>query len=72
MRGHKILYGASTLMVLGFLINLIVDLHRYNTTFGSAPFWLWIVADAATWLVPALLAALAGYIAQRRLAKKEN
>ena len=72
MRGHKILYGSSVLMVLGFIINLIVDWFRYKVSFTSAPFWLWLVADAATWLLPALLAFLAGYIAKKRLTNKEN
>ena len=69
---HHLLYGASSLMVLGFFIHLAVDWHQYNTTLNSAPFWLWILVDAVLWLLPALIAAIAGYVAKRKLFKKEN
>ena len=72
MKGHKLLYGASALMVLGFAIHLIVDYHKYQTSFTSAPFWVWIIADAMFWLIPAAIAAIAGYVAKKRLTKKEN
>ena len=69
---HKLLYGASVLMVLGFVVHLLVDYCRYQKTFTSAPFWIWILVDALVWLIPALLAFLAGLIAKRKLSKKEN
>ena len=72
MKGHKLLYGASVLMVLGFAINLIVDFQNYQTTFISAPFWLWVAVDAMLWLFPAAIAAVAGYVAKKRLTKKEK
>ena len=72
MKGHKLLYGASLLMVFGFCIHLLVDYHKYNTTLNSAPFWVWIVVDALLWLIPAAIAAIAGYVAKKRLTKKEN
>ena len=37
-----------------------------------APFWLWICVDALIWLLPALLAFLAGIISKKKLSKKEN
>ena len=72
MKGHKLLYGASVLMVLGFTIHLIVDYQKYQTSFSSAPFWLWIAVDAMLWLIPAAIAATAGFVAKKRLTKKEN
>ena len=72
MKGHKLLYGASVLMVLGFLINIIIDYQRYKVSFTSAPFWLWICVDALVWLIPALLAFIAGCVAKKKLRKKEN
>ena len=72
MKGHKLLYGASVLMVLGFCINLIVDYQTYQTSFTSAPFWLWIAVDAMLWLIPAAIAAVAGYVAKKKLTKKEK
>ena len=72
MKGHKLLYGASVLMVVGFCIHLFLDYRKYCASFGSAPFWIWICVDAVVWLVPAFLACLAGYIAEKKLREKEN
>ena len=72
MKGHKLLYGASVLMVLGFFINIFIDYQQYKVSFTSAPFWLWILADAVLWLIPAVLAFVAGFVAKKRLIKKEN
>ena len=72
MKGHKLLYGASGLMVLGFCIAVAVGWYQYNTTLNSAPFWVWILTDAMIWLIPALIAAIAGFVAKKRLMKKEN
>ena len=72
MRGHKLLYGASALMVLGFVIHVLIDYHKYSTSLNSAPFWLWIVIDALIWLLPALIAFVAGFVAKRKLSKKEK
>ena len=72
MKGHKLLYGASALMVLGFCIHILIDYHKYNTTLNSAPFWLWIAVDAMLWLIPALIAFAAGFVAKKKLTKKEK
>ena len=72
MKGHKLLYGASGLMVLGCLIHIFIDYQRYKVSFTSAPFWIWIVVDAILWLIPALIAAVAGFVAKKKLSKKEN
>jgi hypothetical protein len=72
MRGVKLLYGAAALMVLGFIIHVAVDYHTYCTTLNSAPFWVWILVDALIWLIPALLAFLAGVIATKIMRKKEK
>ncbi len=72
MKGHKLLYGASALMVLGFFVHVAVDWHQYNTTLNSAPFGVWILVDALLWLIPAAIAAVAGFVAKKKLTKKEN
>ena len=72
MKGHKLLYGASALMVLGFFVNVMVDWYQYNSTLNSAPFWVWILCDAALWLLPALAALITGIVAKRKLTQKEK
>ena len=72
MKGHKLLYGASALMVLGFFIHIYIDYQKYKVSFTSAPFWLWICVDALLWLLPAFLAFLAGRIVCIKLRNKEK
>ncbi len=72
VKAHKLLYGAGVLMVLGFLIHLLVDYIQYDTMLNSAPFGVFILVDALLWLIPALLAFLAGLIAKKKLTKKEK
>ena len=69
---YKLLYGAAVLMIIGFFIHVIVDYCQYNTTLNSAPFWLWILADSFIWLMPAALAFAAGFVAKKKLSKKEK
>ena len=72
VKAHKLLYGAAVLMVLGFGIHTLIDYFRYDAVLNSAPFRLWIYVNAMLWLIPALLAFLAGFIANKKLSKKEN
>ena len=72
MKGHKLLYGAAVLMVLGFFVHVAIDYHQYSTTLNSAPFWLWIAVDGLIWLIPAAIAAVAGFVAKKRLSNKER
>ena len=59
-------------MVLGCLIHICIDYRKYQTSFTSAPFWIWIVSDALLWLIPGAVAAIAGFVAKKKLTKKEN
>ena len=72
MKGHKLLYGASALMVVGFCVHLSVDWYQYSSTLNSAPFWVWVVSDMLLWLLPALVAFIAGFVAKKKLSKKEK
>ena len=72
MKGHKLLYGASALMVIGFCLSVAIGWYQYNTTLNSAPVWVWILSDAMLWLIPAVIAFAAGFVAKKKLTKKEN
>ena len=56
----KICHIASFILALSFVITLVRDLIVYHTTLNSAPFWLWIVANAAQFLMPAAFLFLIG------------
>ena len=59
-------------MILGFCVHIVVDYYQYSTTLNSAPFWVWILSNALIWLVPAALAFVAGFVAKKKLSKKEK
>ena len=72
MKGHKLLYGASLLMLIGFFIHMGIDYYQYCHTLNSAPFWIWIVTDGLLWMIPAQIAFFAGYLAEKKQKNKEN
>ena len=58
-------YALSVLLILGFLINTILDYSRYNSTLNSAPFSLWIMVNAIYFLVPAMIAFIIGLVLKK-------
>lgn len=45
---------AAIILTVIFVLNLIWDWSVYNTTLNSAPFYIWVLADAVVLLLPAL------------------
>ena len=72
VKANHLLYGAAGLMVLGFAIHTLVDYCRYDDVLNSAPFWVILCVNAIYWLIPAVLAVLAGFVANKKLSKKEK
>ena len=72
VQAYKLLYGAAVLMLFGFGIHLLIDYMQYSTTLNSAPFCVWVLVDSLLWLIPAALSFAAGYIAKRKMTRKEK
>ena len=64
---YKFCYGASILLILGFIIQVIIDYGVYSSTLNSAPFYLWIIVDSLYFLLPALIFGVIGLILQRKV-----
>ena len=62
----KICYGLSILLVIGFIINTIIDYSRYNSTLNSAPFYLWIIVNAIYFIVPAIIVLIVGLVIKKK------
>lgn len=62
----KVCYGLSVLLVIGFIINTIIDYSQYNSTLNSAPFYLWIIANAIYFIVPAIIALIVGLVIKKK------
>ena len=53
MKIYNICFSASKILVIAFVISIIRDYMRYNSTLNSAPFYVFILANAAITLLPA-------------------
>ncbi len=45
----------AIIMAALFVPAVITDWVRYNATLNSAPFYIWIIVDAVTFLLPAAI-----------------
>jgi hypothetical protein len=68
----KILYVASALLLLLFLIASCIDAYKYYTGiyFGSAPFYLYLLLRGVQFLAPALVLCIVGLVLNRKRVKK--
>ena len=62
----------SAVLAAVFCIHLVWERFRYGTTLNSAPFSLWVLADAVYFLVPALIVLIAGLVLRHREKKKQE
>lgn len=70
---YRILYWVSCACVGLFIGSTIKDAINYNTMINSAPFWVFILANVVTWLLPgAVFAGLAYFFKKRQKNKACN
>ena len=62
----KLCYVISILMLIGFVINTILDYSRYNSTLNSAPFYLWILVNILCFIVPAIIYFIIGIVIKKK------
>lgn len=53
-------------MLIGFVINTILDYSRYNSTLNSAPFYLWILVNILCFIVPAIIFFIIGIVIKKK------
>ena len=68
----KICNLVAFIFALSFLLQLARDWHVYNTTLNSAPFYLWVLADALQYLMPAAVMFLIGRVVKHQKDREEN
>lgn len=68
----KICNLVAFIFALSFLLQLLRDWHVYNTTLNSAPFYLWVLADALQYLMPAAVVFLIGRVVKHQKDREEN
>ena len=68
----KICNLVAFIFALSFLLQLLRDWNVYNTTLNSAPFYLWVLADALQYLMPAAVMFLIGRVVKHQKDREEN
>ena len=61
----KLCYVISVLLLIGFVINTILDYDRYNSTLNSAPFYLWVLVNMLCFIVPAIIVFVVGLVIKK-------
>ena len=68
----KICNIVAFIMALSFVLKLARDAITYHTTLNSAPFYIWVIADAVYYLMPAAFLYLIGRLVKRTKDKEEQ
>ncbi len=57
---------AGLVLIVCFVIKTIVDYSQYSSTLNSAPFYVWIVANAVYFILPSAIILIAGVIVKKK------
>ena len=68
MKIHNICFLAVRVLIAVFVITLISDYMNYNSYVNSAPFYLFVLGNAVTTLLPAAVVFFVG----KKLKKKDR
>ena len=55
----------SVVLVIAFIVKNIVDYSKYTSTLNSAPFYVWILANALYLIIPAIILFAVGAIIKK-------
>ena len=55
----------SVVLVIAFIVKNVVDYSKYTSTLNSAPFYVWILANALYLIIPAIILFAVGAIIQK-------
>lgn len=69
-RFSVLFFGAAVILALLFVVLSLADYAAYDNMQHSAPYWVFLLVRAATFLFPALCMALAGFFMRKMERKK--
>ena len=52
----------SIILLVCFIVKTIIDYTQYSSTLNSAPFYVWIIANALYFVLPAIIVFIVGII----------
>ena len=56
----------SLLLIIAFVVKSIVDYLQYSSSLNSAPFYVWVVANAIYFIVPSVIIFVIGIIIKKK------
>jgi len=66
---YKFLYAISIVLIICFGITTGVDYLRYKSSWGSAPFYAYIIVRALEFVVPSILVFIVGVLCKKKYKK---
>ena len=55
----------SVVLVIAFIVKNVVDYSKYTSPLNSAPFYVWILANALYLIIPAIILFAVGAIIKK-------
>lgn len=55
----------SVVLAIAFIVKNVVDYSKYTSTLNSAPFYVWILANALYLIIPAIILFAVGAIIKK-------
>lgn len=64
---YKLFYIIAIVLAVVFCVLVAIDSYKYTTTLNSAPFYIFVLVRAITFLLPALISFIIGKIIRHKL-----
>lgn len=59
---YKIFFGIAVLLFIAFGVKTGLDYHTYLNSYGSAPFEVYVLINAAEFISPSVILVIAGLV----------
>lgn len=69
---YKFLYFVSALLIIGFGIRVGVDAYQYSAAINSAPFYVFVLARSAEFILPAAICFVIGIVMNKKQTKNKS
>lgn len=66
---YKFLYAISIVLIICFAITTVVDYFRYKDSWGSAPFYAYVIIRALEFVVPSIIVFIVGLFCKKKYKK---
>lgn len=63
---YKVFFGIAALLVIVFCIKTGLDYHTCLNAYGSAPFGVYVLINAAEFILPSVIFVIVGFVMRSR------